>query len=167
MVAHDVASMFLMNKHSLATVSIPCGSVIEAENVESNLRNLSKGLTFRTSNFAQDIVKTIWFDEELKKQWKEDLLNVNQTLVKRRNAFVDGLEKNDSPHDWNYLREQNGVFAYTNLTTKFVEDLKKKHHIYFHPIRGVSLGALNSRNVDYITTAIDTCTRQWRRWFGV
>ena len=57
MVAHDIASMFLLNKHSLATVSIPCSSVIEAENVVSNLRNISAGLTFRTSSSAQNIVK--------------------------------------------------------------------------------------------------------------
>ena len=57
MVAHDIASMFLLNKHSLATVSIPCSSVIEAENVVSNLRNISTGLTFLTSSSAQNIVK--------------------------------------------------------------------------------------------------------------
>ena len=105
MVAHDISSMFLMNRHSLATVSIPCGSAIEAENVLSHLRLISKGLDYRTSTYTQNIVKTIWFDEELKQQWKEDLMKINQILVKRRNTFVDCLDDKESPHDWNYLRE--------------------------------------------------------------
>ena len=65
-----------------------------------------------------------------------------------RESLVQNLEALGNPHDWNHIRKQIGMFAYTGLKAEQVEQLMKEHHVYMTSDGRMSIAGLTSNNVE-------------------
>jgi aspartate/tyrosine/aromatic aminotransferase len=71
-----------------------------------------------------------------------------------RNAFRASLEKSGVKGDWSHITTQIGMFSFTGLTEKQVEQMIKKHSIYMTKDGRISVCGINTKNVEYIAAAI-------------
>lgn len=71
-----------------------------------------------------------------------------------RNALRAALEKSGVKGDWSHITKQIGMFSFTGLTEKQVEQMIKKHSIYMTKDGRISVCGINTKNVEYIALAI-------------
>jgi len=71
-----------------------------------------------------------------------------------RNALQAELKKLNVPGDWSHITKQQGMFSFTGLNGKQVESMIKKHAIYMTGDGRISICGVNTKNVNYIASAI-------------
>ena len=71
-----------------------------------------------------------------------------------RSALKEALEKRDSSRDWGFVTRQIGMFSFTGLSKKQVENMTNKHHVYMTFDGRISLAGLNMAKVDFLAEAI-------------
>lgn len=106
------------------------------------------------SIYASRIVAKILANETLRNEWLQTVTRMHNHITNMRTALSSKLKESKTPGIWQYLNQQKGMFAYTNLTSSQIRQLLSKH-IYLPQSGRLNLSALNSGNVDYVARAID------------
>ena len=75
-----------------------------------------------------------------------------------RSVLVNKLQEAGSPHKWNHITDQIGMFAYTGMTKEMCEDLINKHGIYLTMNGRISVAGLTQKNIEYVAKAFDSVT---------
>lgn len=91
---------------------------------------------------------------ELRAEWLKQLVDVTKRMNDMRNALKAALDKSGVKGDWSHITKQIGMFSFTGLTEKQVEQMIKKHSIYMTKDGRISVCGINTKNVEYIALAI-------------
>ncbi|KAH0149147.1 aspartate aminotransferase, partial [Aureobasidium melanogenum] len=125
----------------------------------SNLIHLQRAEISNPPVYGARIVAFILRNEELKREWEQDLLIMSGRIKAMRAALYGELQALQTPGNWEHIVNQNGMFSYTGLSEKQVLALRKEH-IYLLTSGRASISGLNSENVKMVAQAIDKVVRE-------
>lgn len=80
---------------------------------------------------------------------------MSSRIIDMRQALRSKLEELKTPGDWSHVTSQIGMFSYTGLNPAQVEKLVKEYHVYLPKDGRISICGLNTKNVEYVATAIN------------
>lgn len=100
------------------------------------------------------IAALILCNEANRQQWLDELVAVVKRMNDMRNALRAALEKKQVKGDWSHITKQIGMFSFTGLTPKQVDQMVDKHHIYMTRNGRISICGITTKNVDYIADCI-------------
>ncbi|KAF2833527.1 aspartate aminotransferase [Ophiobolus disseminans] len=120
----------------------------------SELKTLARAEYSNPPRFGARIVETILANDELKRQWKRDLVTMSSRIKAMRRILCKQLEEQNTPGDWSHIESQIGMFSYTGLSAMMVARLRTQFHIYLLPSGRASICGLNVGNADYVASAI-------------
>jgi aspartate aminotransferase len=126
----------------------------------SNWELLARAEYSNPPRFGARIVETVLADDQLRSQWKKDLVTMSSRIKKMRCSLRRRLEEQDVPGNWSHIENQIGMFSYTGLDSAMVTRLRTEFHIYLLPSGRASICGLNEENVDYVARAIGQVVRQ-------
>lgn len=116
--------------------------------VADQLRYIYRAECSSSPAFGARIVSTVTTDPELCKQWKSNLSEMAQRLIKTRQYIFDKLNELGTPGDWSHVKSQRGLFWYSGLTKDQSKRLMDQFHVYL-PLNGrVNIAGLNDINTD-------------------
>lgn len=98
--------------------------------IEKNLCHIIRGEYSMAPRYGSTIVKRVLSDAHLREMWQKDLEVMSSRIKAMRQALYDELVRLQTPGSWKHIVEQNGMFSYTGLTRRQVEELKNKYHVY-------------------------------------
>ncbi|OEH79217.1 hypothetical protein cyc_01530 [Cyclospora cayetanensis] len=136
-----------------------CGSPKEAEAVLSQIKIVARRCYSSPPLQGARIVARVLGDEQLRRQWEEELKLVAERIKDMRRLLRKGLEQKGTPGQWNHITDQIGMFSYTGLTKEQCELLISKWHIYLLKNGRISMAGVNSSNIDYLVNAMDDVIR--------
>jgi len=129
-----------------------CKSPKEKVNVESRLAQALRSTISVAPQNGALIANEVLSNKQLKKQWIKELKVNAKRVIDIRGKLVDKLE-NYTDRDWEFIRQQRGMFALTGLTSRQVDKLAENG--VFIPQNGrISVPSLNNKNVDFVARAI-------------
>ncbi|KAI8870354.1 aspartate aminotransferase [Ramicandelaber brevisporus] len=127
--------------------------------VSSQLNRLSRATISTASAYGAKIVGRILSDEQLYKDWTDDIETMSSRIYDMRQKLYDHLIKLGTPGTWNHILDQQGMFTFTGLTVDQVHALRSKHHAYLTDNGRVSMAGLNNSNVERFARAVDDVVR--------
>ena len=127
--------------------------------VQSSLKLIARSEYSAPPKFGAIIVDMILSDEELKKEWLEDLNVMVKRITDIRMTLKQKLIELGSKLNWDHITKQKGMFAYTGLTEEQSERLKNEYHVYIVSDGRVSVPGLNPSNIDYVARAFHEVTK--------
>jgi aspartate/tyrosine/aromatic aminotransferase len=98
-------------------------------------------------------------DKGLTEEWHSELKVMSTRMQEMRHGLVDKLKERKSPHNWQHIVDQIGMFAYTGLTKEQVDELREKHAIYMTLDGRISIAGLNTGNLDQVADAFHKVTK--------
>ena len=110
--------------------------------------------------FGAMIVNNILSNDELKKEWLEEVKMIAKRVKDMRVALKNKLEEVGSKLDWNCIIKQKGIFGYTGLTPEQCDRLRDEFHIYIIRSGRISIPGLNDSNVEYVAKAFHEVTKE-------
>ena len=98
--------------------------------IKMNLAKIVRSKYSSPPKFGAMIINNILSNDELKKEWLEEIKMMAKRIIDMRVALKTKLEEIGSKLDWSHIVKQRGMFAFTGLTPEQCDRLKEEFHIY-------------------------------------
>ena len=158
--AQSFAKNFGLYGERIGCLSILTQSEEEKKAIYSNLLKIIRREYSSPPKFGAMIVNNILSNDELKKEWLEEVKMIAKRVKDMRVALKNKLEEVGSKLDWNCIIKQKGIFGYTGLTPEQCDRLRDEFHIYIIRSGRISIPGLNDSNVEYVAKAFHEVTKE-------
>lgn len=128
--------------------------------VGSQIKQIIRGSYSNPPQHGGRVVTEILRSDILRKEWIEELANMNLRIQEMRHSLIAGLESKSTHKNWNFLHNQKGFFSFSGLTLEQVNMLLEKYAIYLPDNGRINIAGLNQKNMDYVVEAIVAVTEK-------
>ena len=153
LVSNSFSKSFSLYGERVGALSIVATSSEEATRVLSQLKRVVRTNYSNPPTHGGKVVATVLTTPELRKLWEEELAGMRVRIREMRGAMVEKLKAKAPDHDFEFVREQVGMFSYSGLTKEQVGKLRDES-IYAVDTGRICVAALNSTNIDRVVDAI-------------
>lgn len=157
--AQSYAKNFGLYGQRTGCFSMICNSKEEADIILTHLKLIARRAYSNPPKYGAQLVDIVLSDPDLYKLWKEDLIVMSSRINEMRNALHQNLKDLGSKRNWDHIKDQIGMFAYTGLSRDLVLKLRKEEHIYFTDDGRISISGLNSKNVRRVAECFHNVTK--------
>lgn len=129
----------------------------DADTVDRTFSQLKAVIRANYSNppsHGAAIVATILGNDDLRKQWEEELTAMRQRIHLMRQLFVDTLKEKGATEDFSFIIQQNGMFSFSGLTTEQVLRLRNEFGVYAVNSGRVNVAGMTRDNMASLCEAI-------------
>src|SRR5687767_1052261 len=138
----------------VGALSIVTHDAAEVPKVLSQIKRVIRTNYSNPPTHGGQTVSTVLTTPELRSQWEQELGTMRDRIKVMRRSLVDKIRMNRADFDFSFVCEQRGMFSYSGLTTEQVRRLREEYSVYAIDSGRICVAALNSRNVDYVATAV-------------
>uniref|UniRef100_A0A0X3P2A5 Aspartate aminotransferase n=1 Tax=Schistocephalus solidus TaxID=70667 RepID=A0A0X3P2A5_SCHSO len=122
-------------------------------NTKSQLLILARYCWSNPPNHGATIVSKVLNDPQLYAEWKSNLREMSDRIVRTRQLFYEKLTAMGTPGNWENIIKQRGMFSYTGLSREQTNILREKFHVYMTGDGRMNMCGLNESNIDYVVKA--------------
>ncbi len=153
LVSNSFSKSFSLYGERVGALSVVAASAEEAARVLSQLKRVVRTNYSNPPMHGGKVVATVLSTPELRQLWEEELAGMRVRIKEMRGEFVRKLKEKAPGRDFEFVREQVGMFSYSGLTKAQVDKLRAES-IYAVDTGRICVAALNSKNIDLVIDAI-------------
>jgi aromatic-amino-acid transaminase len=153
-VSNSFSKSFSLYGERVGALSIVAVSAEEAARVLSQLKRVIRTNYSNPPTHGGQVVATALATPDLRALWEKELAGMRLRIREMRQLLVQNLREKAPAHDFDFVVKQRGMFSYSGLTKSQVDRLREEFSIYAIDTGRICVAALNSRNIDYVATAI-------------
>jgi aromatic-amino-acid transaminase len=153
LVSNSFSKSFSLYGERVGALSVVAASGDEAARLMSQLKRVVRTNYSNPPTHGGKVVATVLTTPALRQLWEDELAGMRVRIREMRDAFVKKLKEKAPQRDFEFVREQVGMFSYSGLTKAQVEALRAES-IYAVDTGRICVAALNSRNIDIVIDAI-------------
>merc|ERR1712045_977044 len=136
-----------------------CEDQDEKARVMSQLKIVARAIYSNPPLHGARIVEEILTDAALTQQWKDEVRDMAERIIKMRTMLKAGLKEEGSTMDWEHVTDQIGMFTFSGMSGEQVDALAKDWHIYMTRNGRISMAGVTSGNVGYLAKAMHAVTK--------
>jgi len=126
----------------------------ETQHVTSQIKRVIRTNYSNPPTHGASIVSSILSAPDLRKMWEDELSEMRTRIKHMRESLVAELKAAGVTQDFEFIKQQRGMFSYTGLTKEQVDHLINDHGIYAVGTGRICVAALNTHNVSHVAKAI-------------
>lgn len=153
-VSNSFSKSFSLYGERVGALSIVAQDAAEAARVLSQLKRVVRTNYSNPPTQGGKIVATVLSNPELRALWESELAAMRVRIRANRELLVDLLKQKAPEHDFEFVKQQRGMFSYSGLTKEQVDQLRNNNSIYAIDTGRICVAALNSRNIHVVADAI-------------
>jgi aromatic-amino-acid transaminase len=153
LVSNSFSKSFSLYGERVGALSVMASSAEEAARVLSQLKRVVRTNYSNPPTHGGKVVATVLGTPELRTLWEEELAGMRVRIKEMRGEFVRKLKEKAPARDFEFVREQIGMFSYSGLTKDQVLKLREES-IYAVDTGRICVAALNSKNIDRVIDVI-------------
>jgi aromatic-amino-acid transaminase len=153
LVSNSFSKSFSLYGERAGALSIVATSAEESARVLSQLKRVIRTNYSNPPTHTAKVVAMVLSTPELRQLWEEELAGMRVRIREMRNLMVEKLKEKAPGHDFEFVREQVGMFSYSGLTKEQVGKLREGS-IYAVDTGRICVAALNSTNLDRVVDAV-------------
>lgn len=159
LLAQSFSKNFGLYGHRVGCLSVLTDSPEETAAVNSQLKIIARPMYSNPPLAGIRIVEEILGDNTLSESWRTEMKGMANRIISMRTMLKNYLEKLGSPHNWDHVVNQNGMFCYSGLTKEQVDLLRENHSVYLTSNGRISMAGVTSENSSYLAEAIHQVTK--------
>jgi len=153
LVSNSFSKSFSLYGERVGALSVVAASADEASRLLSQLKRVVRTNYSNPPVHGGKVVATVLSTPELRQLWEDELAGMRVRIKEMRDTFVRKLAEKAPGHDFDFVREQIGMFSYSGLTKEQVGKLREQS-IYAVDTGRICVAALNTRNIDAVVDAV-------------
>lgn len=138
----------------VGALHVVCSNQETAEIVHTNLVPIVYTMYLSPPIHGAWVVISILSDDDLTKQWKNELKFLIQRLKDMRLRLVDELSALNTAGDWSYITRGIGMFSCLHITPEQCSNLTDKYHCYIQNTGRISICGINTKNISFLARSI-------------
>ncbi|MEO7495522.1 MAG: amino acid aminotransferase [Massilia sp.] len=153
LISNSFSKSFSLYGERVGALSVVAASAEEAGRLLSQVKRVVRTNYSNPPLHGGKVVATVLTTPELRQLWEDELAGMRVRIKQTRDEFVRKLKEKAPAHDFEFVREQVGMFSYSGLTKEQVASLRAES-IYAVDTGRICVAALNSKNIDLVIDAI-------------
>ena len=153
-VSTSFSKSFSLYGERVGALSIVAGDKDEAARVLSQLKIAIRSNYSTPPTHGGAVVAAVLNDPELRALWEKELGEMRVRIKAMRQKLVEGLQRAGIQQDMSFITQQIGMFSYSGLSKEQMLRLRSEFGVYGTDTGRMCVAALNSKNIDYVCTAI-------------
>ncbi|XP_050397592.1 aspartate aminotransferase, cytoplasmic [Patella vulgata] len=153
-VAQSFSKNFGLYNERTGNLSIITNSSDMKLRVRTQCELIVRKMWSNPSNHGARVVATVLNNPALYDEWKQQVLIMANRIKLMRQLLYEKLRSLGTPGTWEHVIKQIGMFSFTGLSLRQVENMMNKHHIYLLKEGRINMCALTTKNVEYVANAI-------------
>jgi aromatic-amino-acid transaminase len=153
LVSNSFSKSFSLYGERVGALSVVASTAEEAARLLSQLKRIVRTNYSNPPTHGGKVVATVLSTPELRQLWEDELAGMRVRIKQMRDELVKKLAEKAPGSDFEFVREQVGMFSYSGLTKEQVEKLRAES-IYAVDTGRICVAALNSKNIDRVVDAI-------------
>jgi aromatic-amino-acid transaminase len=153
LVSNSFSKSFSLYGERVGALSVVASTAEEAARLLSQLKRIVRTNYSNPPTHGGKVVATVLSTPELRQLWEDELAGMRVRIKQMRDELVRKLAEKAPGSDFEFVREQVGMFSYSGLTKEQVEKLRAES-IYAVDTGRICVAALNSKNIDRVVDAI-------------
>ena len=153
-VSNSFSKSFSLYGERIGSLSVVASDSAEAARVLSQLKRTVRTNYSNPPTHGGQIVATVLTSPELRAMWEKELGQMRERIRDMRRELVEKLRTRLPKSDFGFVTRQRGMFSYSGLTKTAVDRLREEYSVYAIDTGRICVAALNSRNIDHVTSAI-------------
>lgn len=132
-------------------------SADRAHIIRSKMCELARGTYSMPPAHGAAIVRTILSDDGLTADWQAELVEMNQRVLRLREAMVAAFREASQSERFDYFGQHRGMFSLTGLSNEIIAQLKADHGIYIVGGGRINVAGLQESQVETLAKAVIVC----------
>ncbi|MFL6674115.1 MAG: aromatic amino acid transaminase [Massilia sp.] len=153
LVSNSFSKSFSLYGERVGALSVVASSAEEAARLLSQLKRVVRTNYSNPPLHGGKVVATVLATPELRQQWEDELAGMRVRIKQMRETLVQKLKEKAPGRDFDFVRQQVGMFSYSGLTKDQVGKLRAES-IYAVDTGRICVAALNSKNIDRVVDVI-------------
>jgi aromatic-amino-acid transaminase len=153
-ISSSFSKSFSLYGERVGALTIITESKDETQRVISQVKRVIRTNYSNPPTHGASVVATILNSPELRKMWEDELAEMRLRIKKMREELVSQLKAAGVSKDFEFIKQQRGMFSYTGLTKDQVDHLINDHGIYAVGTGRICVAALNMKNIGSVAKAI-------------
>jgi aromatic-amino-acid transaminase len=154
LVANSFSKNFSLYGERCGGLSVVCSSPEERTRVLGQLMATIRANYSNPPTHGARIIASVLTNPASHASWLNELGAMRDRIRSMRQAIHDGLQKQTSGQSLSRYLTQRGMFTYTGLSAKQVDQLRERHAVYLLRSGRMCVAGLNQRNVSTVVGAI-------------
>jgi len=154
LVSNSFSKSFSLYGERVGALSVVASSAEEAARLLSQLKRVVRTNYSNPPTHGGKVVATVLSNPELRQLWEDELAGMRVRIKQMREEFVRRLKEKAPGRDFDFVRQQVGMFSYSGLTKEQVGRLREESSVYAVDTGRICVAALNSKNIDRVIDAI-------------
>ena len=154
LVSTSFSKSFSLYGERVGALSVLCQDQGEAGRVLSQLKIMIRTNYSNPPTHGGTVVASVLNTPELHALWEKELGDMRLRIKQMRLALVEKLKAVGVKEDMGFITSQIGMFSYSGLTKDQMVRLREEFGVYGTDAGRMCVAALNSKNIDYVCTAI-------------
>ena len=147
LVANSFSKIFSLYGERVGGLSIACEDSDAAVRVLGQLKATVRRNYSSPPTYGAIIVASVLNTPELKTRWLAEVEVMRRRIMQMRQTLVDALKHSLPDHNFDHLLRQRGMFSYTGMSAKQVDELREVHGVYLISSGRACMAGLNAGNV--------------------
>lgn len=160
LVATSCSKNFGLYRERTGTLFVVAGDTGQAAIAGSQLFNKIRGHYSMPPSHGAAIVETILSDNALTQQWQDELQVMRERIQWLRDTLVERITTAGVERDFNFIRQQYGMFSFLGITAEQVAQLQQDYSIYMVDSSRMNVAGLNTDRMDYFVSALAEVLRR-------
>lgn len=153
-VCSSFSKNFGLYSERVGAITVVTEDTAAAERIGSQVRRIIRTIYSNPPEHGGAAVVAILADPELRAQWEAEVAQMRHRINHMRDLFVRTLKEKGVKRDFDFIRNQRGMFSFSGLTKEQVQALKETHSIYIVGSGRISVAGMTEMNMDRLCSAI-------------
>jgi aromatic-amino-acid transaminase len=153
-ISSSFSKSFSLYGERVGALTIVTGSKDESSRVLSQVKRVIRTNYSNPPTHGGTVVANVLNTPELFALWDQELAGMRERIRLMRTQLVDKLKEYGVKGNFDFVKQQRGMFSYSGMTAAQVDRLREEHGIYAVSSGRICVAALNSGNIDAVAKAM-------------
>ena len=154
LVCSSFSKIFGLYRERIGAMTLVAGTPEHATAVLSQIKIAIRTSYSNPPAHGGQLVSTILLDPARAAQWRDELAAMRDRIQGMRGGLADALQAAGAQGDFEFLREQRGMFSLLGLSREQVETLRSDHAVYLVGSGRINVAGLFPANLGRVARAI-------------
>ncbi|MBR0937671.1 amino acid aminotransferase [Bradyrhizobium jicamae] len=153
-VASSCSKNFAVYRDRVGAAMVLARNVAQADVAISHMLAAARALYSMPPDHGAAAVRIVLDDAALRSDWRAELEDMRQRMLRLRVAFADALRRQSNSDRFDFIAEHRGMFSRLGLTEAQINRLRDEHAVYMVGDSRINVAGLPEDRLDDLAKAI-------------
>lgn len=116
--------------------------------IQTQIQSIARAIYSMPPSYGGALVDIILNDEALRTEWQNEVEAMRCRMQDLRSLLVTKLHEFGAQQDFEFIKQQKGMFSYLCISPEQVKAVREKYSVYFVESSRVNIAGISLKNVD-------------------